>query len=88
MKFKTQFKIWWISYITAPFSWSRWTDICTFSYGGTACLLQGKLNKRTNAKIFRITKMKQFGAINEVGNVRMERLTECGLIDEQVKWNE
>ena len=87
MKQKTQFRIWWINYFISPFSWSRWTDITTFSYGGTACLLQGKCNKSTNAKRFKITTMKQRFSINDVGNMKMERLAECGLIDETVKWN-
>ena len=87
MKQKTQFQIWWINYILAPFSWSRWTDIATFSYGSTACLLQGKCNSRTNAKRFKITTLKQRFAINDVQHMEMKRLIECGLIDEQLKYN-
>ncbi len=48
--YRVQFKIWAYSYFTHPFSWSRWCDIQTFSYGSDAYLLQGKSNKNSNAK--------------------------------------
>lgn len=84
---KTEFRIWLINYILAPFSWSRWTDICTFSYGRTACLLQGRVNKKTNAKKFKITELRQRFTLNDVHNMPIEKLNECGLIDSQVKFN-
>lgn len=84
---KTEFKIWWTNYWLAPFSWSRWADIQTFSFGCSAYLLQGKVNSKTNAKKFKVTAMKRTTGVADVGYVKIERLTECGLIDEIVKWN-
>jgi hypothetical protein len=84
---KTEFKTWWVNYLLAPFSWSRWTDIITFSYAG-AYLLQGKVNRLTNAKKFKITALRA----NHLGVAKVERmpietLEKCGLIDQQVKYN-
>jgi hypothetical protein len=82
---KTDFKTWWANYWLAPFSWSRWADICTFSYGDNAFLLQGKVNKTTNAKKFKVTAMKRFTGGADVKSMTMERLSECGLINEIAK---
>lgn len=80
-----EFKIWAINYFIAPFSWSRWTDISIFQYGNSSYLLQGKLNRRSNAKKFRITPTsKTFGAQVIIS---LERLKTCGLINEEVKFN-
>jgi hypothetical protein len=87
MKQKTEFRIWWMHYWMAPFAWSRWADICTFSFGSNAYLLQGKVNRKSNAKKFRVTAMKRTTGVADVGHMKMERLTECGLIDEMAKWN-
>ena len=53
VRYHTSFGNWLTNYFLAPFSWSRWTDITTFAFGG-AYLLQGKVNSRTNAKKFNI----------------------------------
>lgn len=87
MKHKTQFRIWWVHWMLAPFGWSRWTDIQTFGYDGDAFLLQGKVNRSSNAKKFRITCTKKSYRLANVSNVSMDRLNECGLADEHVKWN-
>jgi hypothetical protein len=84
--FKVEFRIWLINYILAPFSWSRWTDIKTFQYGYGGYLLQGRMNKKTNAKIFRITEMKHSFVTTET-TCEIEQLDKCGLIDSQVKFN-
>lgn len=55
----TSFGNWLTNYFLASFSWSRWTDITTFSYAGEAFLLQGKVNSRTNAKKFKVIVLKQ-----------------------------
>lgn len=86
MKNRTQFKLWWIHWLMAPFSWSRWTDISTFSYGDSAHLLQGKVNRRSNAKKFRVTNMKKSYSVIDIGRLPIEKLDECGLIDNEVKW--
>ena len=91
MKQKTDFQIWWVNYFLAPFSWSRWTDILTFTYGMVSepQLLQGKLNKRTNAKKFRITSLKQKMTTKyHYGKIDMDVLDKNGLIDSQVKFNQ
>ena len=83
---RTDFKIWFVNYFLAPFSWSRWTDISTFDYAG-GYLLQGKVNKRTNAKKFKITEMRQCWKVAKT-SVSMDKLKENGLIDDKVKYNE
>ena len=87
MKQKTQFQIWAINYFLAPFSWSKWTDISTFEYGDGGYLLQGKVNKRTNAKKFRITAMKQVLIIAQTTQT-MQRLNEVGLINDKMEYNQ
>lgn len=84
---KTEFKIWLVNYLLSPFSWSKWADICTFSFAYNAYLLQGKVNKRTNAKIFRVTAMKGMIGVADVGSIELDQLKKCGLIDETVKFN-
>jgi len=84
---KVEFKIWLINYILAPFSWSRWTDIKTFQFAYGGYLLQGKVNKKTNAKKFRITEMKQSFVIAET-TCEIETLDKCGLIDSTVRFNQ
>lgn len=84
---KTEFQIWLWNYILAPFSWSRWTDIATFSFGYNAYLLQGKVNKRTNAKRFRVQSTKQVFAVADIGGISMEQLDKCKLIDTVAKFN-
>jgi len=80
-----EFKNWWISYWLAPFSWSKWSDISTFSYGYKSYLLQGRVNRKTNAKKFKVTPIKnKYGTVG-VETMKMERLVECGLIDEIAK---
>jgi len=79
MKASVQFKQWALMYFLAPFSWSKWIDIDTFSFGGSACLLQGKVNTRTNAKKFRVTGMKKSFNVHDIGHLKLEKLTECGL---------
>jgi len=87
MAIKTEFKIWFVNYLLAPFSWSRWTDICTFSFGYSAYLLQGKVNSKTNAKKFKVISTKGLVGVADVGVLEMKRLKECGLICEEVKFN-
>lgn len=83
---KTQFKTWLIGYAIAPFSWSRWADICTFTFLGDAYLLQGKVNRQTNEKRFMVTSTSpNFLNAADVGSIRMERLKECGLINETIE---
>lgn len=86
---KTEFKIWLINYILAPFSWSRWTDITTFAFAGSY-LLQGKVNKRTNAKKFRVTTISSatMTTARYLNGLPMDKLEECKLIDKQVKFNQ
>lgn len=87
MKQKTEFGTWLHNYFLEPFSWSKWADITTFTFGSNAYLLQGKVNRRTNAKKFKVTAMKRLSGVADVGHMKMERLAECGLIEEQVKYN-
>lgn len=84
---KTEFKIWWINYFMHPFAWSRWCDICTFNFGYTPYLLQGKLNRRSNAKKFRVTAITNKIGVAYPGSVPISTLDEKGLIDSQVKFN-
>jgi hypothetical protein len=81
---KTEFKTWAIGYILAPFSWSAWADICTFTWLDNAYLLQGKVNRRTNEKRFMVTSTNQrIISPQNVGEISMDRLKECNLINEQ-----
>ncbi len=84
---KNQLHIYLVNAILATFSWSRWTDIIVFTYGYNSYLLQGKVNKRTNAKVFQVISFK-----NKLGtasaNLTMEKLDECGLVDTKVKYNQ
>lgn len=83
---KTQFKIWLVNYLVGPFSWSKWTDINTFEFHGGPYLLQGKVNRVSNAKKFRVTRIGTlFGA--SPGAVPFDKLREHGLIEDQVKYN-
>ena len=84
---KVEFKMWLINYLIAPFSWSKWADITCFEFGYDGYLLQGKVNKITNAKIFKITPQKQ-SFTPATSYVGFDRLKEVGLIDETVKFNE
>lgn len=82
---KTQFKIWLINYLVGPFSWSKWTDINTFEFNGCPYLLQGKVNKVSNAKKFRITRI---GAMfTSPRSMPFDKLREHNLIEDQVKYN-
>lgn len=75
---KAQFKTWFVNYFMFPFSWSRWTDILTFSYSG-AYLLQGRVNSRSNAKQFRITGMQRAFAVSKPTTPSMTQLDACKL---------
>ena len=81
---KTQFKQWIIYRILAPFSWSKWVDISTFSYASCAYLLQGKVNRTTNAKRFRVTAISSTFKIADPRNVPIEELDKCGLIQSEL----
>lgn len=83
---KVQFKTWWTNYLMAPFSWSKWVDIDTFAFNGMPYLLQGKVNRSTNAKKFRITRMGTLMGTSS-GSVSLDKLRERGLIDDQVTYN-
>jgi hypothetical protein len=87
VRYHTSFGNWFINYFLAPFSWSRWTDITTFSYASQAFLLQGKVNSRTNAKKFKIISFKTRTGIVKIGHMTMEQLALTGLIDDKVKFN-
>jgi hypothetical protein len=83
---KTQFKIWLVNYLAGPFSWSKWTDINTFEFHGDPYLLQGKVNKVSNAKKFRVTRIgTMFGA--SPMSMPFDKLRQHGLIEDQVKYN-
>lgn len=86
---KTEFKIWLINYILAPFSWSKWADITTFPFAGSY-LLQGKVNKRTNAKKFRVTTISSGNMFSAqyLDGLPIEKLEESKLIDREVKYNQ
>jgi|LakMenEpi03Aug12_release.lakeMendotaPanAssembly.Ray.scaffolds.fasta_scaffold2760367_1 hypothetical protein len=79
---KKEFKTWITNFLFSFLGWSRWTDITTFSYGYDSYLLQGKLNKRTNSKKFKITSI-----TSKDRSISLEKLIESGLIDTQVKFN-
>lgn len=81
-----EFKMWLISYLIVPFSWSKWTDISVFTFGHDGYLLQGKVNRISNAKRFRITEQKQ-SLKSAHSYASFDRLKEVGLIDEQVTFN-
>ena len=36
--------------------WAQWTDVCTFSYGSTSYLVQGRTHVISNRRQFRCTK--------------------------------
>jgi hypothetical protein len=83
---KTQFKIWLVNYLVGPFSWSKWTDINTFEFHGDPYLLQGMVNKVSNAKKFRVTRIgTMFGA--SPMSMPFDKLRQHGLIEDQVKYN-
>lgn len=84
--YHTPFLKWLANYILAPFSWSRWTDIVTFSYAG-AYLLQGKVNSRTNAKKFKVIAIKNRAGVAKMEFLDMNKLAATGLIDTTVKFN-
>lgn len=84
----TEFKTWWANYWLSPFSWSRWTDIDTFYYDTHPYLLQGKVNKRSNAKKFKITAIKNTIGHSSMQGLNIEQLFKCGLIDQTVKYND
>jgi len=67
-------------YLLFPFSWSQWEDIETFSFGGSAYLLQGRKNYRSNAKKFRVTPTKRFWQTADIGRLDMKKLESVGLI--------
>ena len=66
---------WWLQ----PFMWKPWVDITTFTFGYQGYLLQGRVNKISNAKKFRITKMRQLFSVAEVSAVSLKELNEKGL---------
>ena len=84
---KTKYKSWFMNYFLAPFSWSRWTDIDTFSYTAEAYLLQGRVNYRTNSKQFKVTSMKNTFSLAHIGKLDIAILEDRGLIDKNTKWN-
>jgi len=69
-----------VSFLTHPFSWSKWVDISTFSFGSSAYLLQGKVNKNSNSKKFKVVPLKRFYQTGDIGSIEMSKLEECGLI--------
>ena len=81
---KVQFKQWIILTMIAPFSWSKWVDISTFSWGSEAYLLQGKVNRRTNAKRFLVTAISSRFKVADPRNVSIEELDKCGLIEREL----
>lgn len=84
---KVEFKNWIIHSILAPLSWSKWCDIQTFMFGSTCYLLQGKLNKVTNSKKFKVTQLKQNFQTANIGLISLEKLKDHGLIEEQIQYN-
>lgn len=86
VRYHTSFGNWFTNYFLAPFSWSRWTDITTFAFGG-AYLLQGKVNSRTNAKKFKVTAIKNKVGVAKLEHLSMDKLASNGLIDDKVKFN-
>ena len=83
---KTQFKIWLVNYLVGPFSWSKWTDINTFEFNSSPYLLQGKVNRVSNAKKFRVTTIgTRFGTSPR--SMPFDELRKHGLIEDQVKYN-
>ena len=72
--------------IRSLLGWSKWSDILCFNYGGESFLLQGRKHKRTNAKIFKITKSKQYFStfIATCQTMTEEKLVKAGLF-QQIK---
>lgn len=66
------------AWILMPFSWSRWNDISTFMFGYDGYLLQGRVNRVSNAKEFRITRFRQLLSMANVPSVTIERVKEIG----------
>jgi len=85
-KYRTEFSIGIMNMIMAPFAWSNWVDVLTFSFGSNAYLLQAKRNRRTNAKRFRVTEMKQRMETAAPSHVSMEELEERGLINKSLEY--
>jgi hypothetical protein len=85
--YHTPFLKWFASYFLAPFSWSRWADITTFSYGNEFYLLQGKVNSRNNSKKFKVIAIKNKIGVAKPDKISMEQLIATGLIDTTVKFN-
>lgn len=84
---KITFKQWWGTYWMAPFSWSKWTDVMVFNFGGSAYLLQGQVNQRTNSKRFKVVSFKRPLAVVQPSHITMDDLNKTGIVDQQVKWN-
>ena len=82
---KSEFKQWIILRIIAPFSWSKWADISTFSYASEAYLLQGMVNRKTNSKQFKVTAISSRFKIADPRNVSIDELDKCGLIERELK---
>ncbi len=81
---KAQFKQWIILRVLAPFSWSKWVDIDTFNYTSYAYLLQGKVNRATNAKRFKVVAISSTFKIADPGHVPMADLEKAGLIEREL----
>lgn len=73
-----------INYLSAPFSWSKWVDIDTFSFGGDAYLLQGKVNNNSNAKRFRVTRTRQWYRTADIGSLPMQKLESAGIVKQSL----
>jgi hypothetical protein len=78
---KTEFKFWFLNYFLSPFRWSKWKDIDTFTFGTSAYLLQGKLNKGTNAKKFKVVCTADGAGGANIVSIEFSKLEERGLID-------
>jgi hypothetical protein len=73
-----------LNYLLFPFGWSRWVDLTTFHFG-SGYLLQGKKNKYSNAKKFRVIKMKQLFGFPSTPNLPLDFLTKAGLTETELK---
>jgi hypothetical protein len=85
MKPTTIFKQSILNFLLAPFSWTRWVDIDTFSYSSEAYLLQAKKNRKTNAKQFRVTSTSpSFFTNAAVRQLPFEDLKKANLIETEL----
>lgn len=78
MKFKIIYRSLWIWFLS-PCFWTKWIDVTTFTYSYSGYLLQGRRNKLSNAKQFRITILKQSFKMAEAPMVHLDTLKQLGL---------